>query len=134
MSHKSKELSISSNAHVMIAVEEAKSAAKNLGFSDVDQAKIGIATSELARNIVVHAGGKGRIIINSISKPKVSIKVVAEDEGPGIIDVEKAIRGGYSTRGGLGEGLGAVKRLMDTFNIETKIGEGTKITAEKWKR
>jgi len=135
LSHDAREIEVSSEAGVLTAVEQAKNLAKNLGFSEADQSKIAIATSELARNIIVHAQGKGRIVIKLITEPsKAGIMVIAEDRGPGIAGVEKALQGGTSTRGGLGEGLGGAKRLMDEFKIETKLGEGTRIVAKKWKR
>lgn len=134
MSRSETEMNVSSNAHALIAAEQAKILAKKLGFSEVDQTKIAIAVSELARNIVAHAQGKGRIVIKPITQPgRVGVLVIAEDKGPGIADVEKALQGGNSTGGSLGEGLGGAKRLMDEFNIETKVGEGTTVTAKKWK-
>ena len=134
MSHNVREIEVSSVVHALMAAEQAKDLAKNLGFSEVDLTKIAIATSELARNIVVHAEGKGRIILKPVTEPsRVGIIVVAEDKGPGIEDIDKALHGGKSAAGGLGEGLGAAKRVMDEFKIETKVGEGTTITAKKWK-
>lgn len=127
-------IEVSSDVRALMAAERAKELAKNLGFSEVDQTKIAIATSELARNIVVHAQGKGRIVIKSVTEPSnAGIMMIAEDKGPGIADVEKALQGGSSTKRGLGEGLGGVKRLMDDFRIETKVGEGTVIIAKKWR-
>lgn len=117
-----------------MAASEAKDAAACLGFSEADQARIAIAVSELARNIVVHAQGRGKVVIKCITEPeRAGIIVIAEDRGPGISDVEMAVQGHEATANGLGAGLGAVKRLMDEFEIETKPGEGTKITAKKWK-
>lgn len=133
-SHDVREIEVSSDARALVAAGQAKDLAKNMGFSEVDQTKIATATSELARNIVVHAEGKGRIVIQPITEPnRVGIMVIAEDKGHGIADVNKALQGGISTKGGLGEGLGGAKRLMDEFEIETKLGEGTKITAKKWR-
>jgi len=119
------EIVISSDAHALVAAEQAKDLAKNIGFSEVNQTKIAIATSELAKNIVIHAEGRGRVVIKPIIEHhKTGIEVIAEDSGPGIADMEKALQG---------DGLSGVKRLMDEFEIETKVGEGTKITVKKWK-
>ena len=129
------EMQVSNGIQVLIAVEKAKELAEKLGFSEVDQVKIAIATSELARNILLHAGGKGKIIINSLKDPdRVGIIVVAEDKGPGIANVEKALQGINDSKKGLGVGLSGAKRLMDEFNIESKVGKGTTVIAKKWKK
>jgi serine/threonine-protein kinase RsbT len=128
------EFDVSSDARALTAAEQAKELAEQLGFSESDQSKIAIATSELAKNIVVHAQGNGRIVVRPIMEGgRVGIVVVAEDSGPGIPDVEKALENGYSTKKGLGIGLSGAKRLMDEFNIETKVGEGTKVSVKKWR-
>nr|MDO8097642.1 ATP-binding protein [Candidatus Njordarchaeota archaeon] len=128
------EIDASSDLRALSAAEQAKSLAEELGFSEADQAKIAIATSELAKNIVVHAHGDGRIVIKSLTEgDRVGIMVVAEDTGPGITDVEKSLEGGQSTKSGLGIGLSGAKRLMDEFNVETKVGKGTRVTIKKWK-
>lgn len=129
------EMQVSNGIQVLIAVEKAKELAEKLGFSEVDQVKIAIATSELASNILLHAGGKGKIIINSLKDPdRVGIIVVAEDKGPGIANVEKALQGINDSKKGLGVGLSGAKRLMDEFNIESKVGKGTTVIAKKWKK
>lgn len=125
-------IEIPSDAYALFAEAQAKDLAIRLGFSKVDQTKIAIATSELARNIVAHAQGNGRITINSIAESRVGVEIIAEDKGPGIADVEKALQGRSDTKKGLGMGLGAAKRLMDDFTIETRVGEGTTITVRKW--
>jgi anti-sigma regulatory factor (Ser/Thr protein kinase) len=128
------EVDASSDARAISAAEQAKDLAEKLGFSEADQTKIAISTSELAKNIVVHADGAGRILIKPIVEgERVGIVIIADDSGPGIADVEKALDGGISTKKGLGIGLGGAKRLMDEFNIETEVGRGTKVTIKKWK-
>jgi len=134
LSDKVREIDVSSDVYAIVAVEHAKDLGKVLGFSEVDRIKIAIATVELARNIVVHAGGRGRIVIKPITESsRVGIMVIAEDKGSGIADIAKALEGGSSSKRGLGIGLGGAKRLMDEFKIETKVGEGTTITAKKWR-
>ena len=133
MSHDTRKIGVLTRASTFTVAEQAKDLAKKLGFSEVDQTKIAIATSELAVNIVVHAQGRGRTIIKTVTENgKTGIEIVAEDEGPGIANVEKTLQGNVASKTGLGIGLGAVKRLMDEFKIETKVGEGTKIVAKKW--
>ncbi|GEN56639.1 serine/threonine-protein kinase RsbT [Halolactibacillus alkaliphilus] len=108
--------------------------AKELGFGTVDQARIATAISELARNIYLYAG-TGKVYFETIDRlDKKGLKVVAVDEGPGIRDLSQVMQDGYSTSGGLGAGLPGVKRLMDTFEINTEWGEGTEIIAVKWVR
>lgn len=132
--HNATEIAISSDISTLMAAQHAKELAKTLGFSECDQIKVSIATSELARNIVVHAHGKGRVIVNPVKEPdRVGIIIIAEDQGPGISNVKKALQGTVASSKGLGIGLGGAKRLMDEFHINSKVGKGTKIVAEKWK-
>lgn len=107
--------------------------AVKLNFKLVDQTKLVTAASELARNIVLYAG-KGEVsftILNSGLKQ--GLQIIFEDKGPGIPDIELAMKDGYTTSGGLGLGLGGAKRLVDSFDIKSKVGEGTKVTIIKWR-
>lgn len=128
------EIVVTDDLEASVAGDKAKELAKKLGFSESDQTKIGIATCELARNIVLHAEGKGRILIHRIRKPdKIGIMIVAEDKGPGITDINEALQGANGSKKSLGIGLSAAKRLTDEFEVKSKIDEGTTITAKKWK-
>src|SRR4030066_909771 len=93
-----------------------RNVAAQLGFGVVDQCRITTAISELARNIVVHGGG-GSVTIKTIQNDKKGIEIICKDKGPGIRDMELALKGGFSTVGGLGIGLSGAKRLMDEFQI-----------------
>jgi serine/threonine-protein kinase RsbT len=125
---------VSSDIAVLVAVEKARHIARKLGFSECVETKIAIATSELAWNTLLHAQGKGKIIIKPLTEPgKVGIMIIAQDKGPGIADVQEALQGIKTSQKGLGVGLGGTKRLMDEFEIKSKAGEGTTITAKKWK-
>jgi len=107
---------------------------KEIGFNTVDQVRITTAISELARNIYLYAK-VGTIEIERLDSDGMKgIAVVAVDKGPGIENLRKVMEEGYSTSGGLGDGLPGVKRLMDTFHIQSIVGEGTVIRAEKWLR
>jgi serine/threonine-protein kinase RsbT len=103
------------------------------GFSLVDQTKIVTAASELARNVLQHGKG-GRVTLESLnSDQRRGLRLVFEDEGPGMEDVEKALRDGYSTAGGLGLGLGGAKRLSNEFQIDSAPGKGTRVVITRWK-
>jgi serine/threonine-protein kinase RsbT len=107
--------------------------AARLGFSLIDQTKVVTAASELARNTILHGGG-GTAKIESVSNgARVGIRLSFEDHGPGIADIELALRDGYTTKNGLGLGLSGSRRLMNEFEIESKPGEGTKVRVTRWK-
>ena len=108
-----------------------RNVAIKLGFGAVDQYRITTAISELARNAVVHGGG-GSITIKIIQNEKKGIEIVCRDDGPGIENLELALKGGYSTVGGLGIGLSGAKRLMDEFQIVSSAGRGTTVIVRKW--
>ena len=123
---------VAAEAHVYVAAHQAKALARQMGFDEADQTRIETVTSELARNIVLYAG-EGTINVQVITKGKRrGLKIQALDHGPGIADIEQAMKDGYTTSGGLGSGLGGAKRMMDEFSIESTPNRGTRITALKW--
>lgn len=125
---------VSSEADIVAARHEGRNVAQGLGFSSVELTLIATAISEMARNIAVYAGS-GEIVLDTVRDGgRSGIRVVARDEGPGIPDVEKALQDGYSTARSLGLGLPGAKRLMDEFEIDSRVGEGTTVTMKKWKR
>jgi serine/threonine-protein kinase RsbT len=103
------------------------------GFRLVDQTKLVTAASELARNLVVHAGG-GDMSLEALNDAnRRGLRLVFSDEGPGIPDIELALKDGFTTGGGLGLGLGGAKRLVNEFEIKSSPGAGTRITLTQWK-
>ncbi|TMA46077.1 MAG: anti-sigma regulatory factor [Deltaproteobacteria bacterium] len=103
------------------------------GFTLVDQTKMVTAASEIARNTVLYGrGGTVRIeaLVDGVRK---GLRLVFEDQGPGIPDVDLAMRDGYTTGTGLGMGLGGARRLVNEFRIESRPGQGTKVTLTRWK-
>ena len=103
----------------------------DLGFDLAAQNRVATAASELARNILKYAG-KGHVTIGPVEyESRMGIEVVAEDRGPGIEDVEQAMKDRYSSSGTLGLGLPGVRRLMDVFKIESAAGQGTRVMALK---
>ena len=106
--------------------------AVRIGFSLVDQTKLVTAASELARNTVDYGGGGACRLEQLEEGDRVGLRLTFVDQGPGIADVEQALRDGYTTGTGLGMGLGGARRLVDEFQIDTGAGEGTTITVARW--
>jgi serine/threonine-protein kinase RsbT len=103
------------------------------GFSLVDQTKVVTAASELARNAVLYGGG-GTVRLESLNDGvRRGLRLVFEDQGPGIPDVDQALRDGFTTGAGLGLGLGGARRLVNDFHIDSKPGSGTRVTITRWK-
>jgi serine/threonine-protein kinase RsbT len=103
------------------------------GFNLVDQTKLVTAASELSRNMLDHGGGEGVVRMEVLHQNgRRGLRLIFEDKGPGIPDVEMAMKDGYSTRGGLGLGLSGAKRLANDFSIVSAPGEGTKVTITRW--
>ena len=123
---------ISSAADIVTARQKGRTLATELGFNGSDLTLIATAISEVARNIVTHAKSGIIILAPTNGGGKHGISIVARDEGPGIRDVNRAMQYGYSTGKGLGVGLPGAKWLMDEFEIESKVGNGTKVTMKKW--
>jgi len=125
---------INSDQDIVSARQEGRALATKLGFSGVDATFIATAISELARNILAYAG-KGEITMQAIhGSNREGILVVASDAGPGIRDIQQALRDGFSTSGSLGLGLPGVRRLMDEFEIRSRPGRGTVVSVKKWKQ
>jgi len=118
----------------VVTVRQAvRARAVELGFTLVDQTKLVTAASELARNLLQHAGG-GIVRVETLTEGlRRGLRVVFEDKGPGIPDVDLAMRDGYSTSGGLGLGLSGARRLSNDFRIESVPGTGTRISIARWK-
>jgi serine/threonine-protein kinase RsbT len=105
-----------------------------IALSLVDQTKLVTAASELARNTIKYGGG-GEVHLDALEDGfKRGIGLLFVDSGPGISDLDMALRDGYTTGGGLGLGLGGSKRLVDEFEIDSRSGEGTAVSVVKWKR
>ena len=124
-------IEIDSEEGIVAVRQKARELASNMGFGTVDQTRIATAISELTRNIYQFAG-KGKTTISSLEGNRKGIRIVCEDDGPGIADIELAMTDGYSTVKSLGLGLPGAKRLMDEFQIESEPGKGTKVTITKW--
>jgi serine/threonine-protein kinase RsbT len=125
-------LPIEEDSDVFVARSRARELALREGFSRNNVEAIATAVSEVARNIIVHAG-RGEILLQVAEEVgRRGVVVVARDEEPGIPDVDEAMQDGFSTAGGLGLGLPSARRLMDEFTIVSAVGEGTTVTMKKW--
>lgn len=126
-------LPLQTSGDVVVARQKVRQWAIELRFSLVDQTKLVTAASELARNALDHGQG-GQMAIEVVNgAARTGLKLVFEDNGPGIPDIEMALKDGYTTGPGMGLGLGGSKRLVNDFSIESEVGKGTKITVVRWK-
>jgi serine/threonine-protein kinase RsbT len=126
---------IESDADVVTARQRAREMAGALELTTTDQTLLATAISEVARNITTYAK-RGEVLLSVVRDEggRKGIQVIARDEGPGIEDLDLALRDGYTSGSGLGLGLPGARRLVDDFNIETTPGEGTKVTLVMWAR
>ncbi|HKX40764.1 MAG TPA: anti-sigma regulatory factor [Burkholderiaceae bacterium] len=125
---------IENDADIVTARQRGRELAATIGFSSTDQTMIALAISEIARNIVSYAQ-RGRVTLRRLDGGgRSGVEVVAEDQGPGIADIELAMRDGYSTGRSLGVGLPGTKRVMDEFDLVSAPGRGTTVTMKKWRR
>lgn len=123
---------IQTEADIVNARHIGRNLSKQLGFGTIMQSRIATAISELARNIFLYAG-EGSITIVQVERDgRKGLRILAEDAGPGIPDIRKAMEDGFSTSGGLGAGLPGVKRMMDDFSLESSPGKGTRVVIVKW--
>jgi len=119
---------------IVTARQKGRELAAALGFSSTDQTMIALAISEIARNIVSYAR-QGKVTLSRLDESgRLGVLVVAEDAGPGIPDIELAMRDGYSTGNSLGVGLPGARRVMDEFDLVSAPGQGTTVTMRKWRR
>lgn len=118
---------------IVLARKAGRELAQEMGFGAIDCVLITTAISELARNIFLYAG-TGDVTLAKLddSDEQIGIEVVVQDQGPGIEDLDKAMRDGYTTSNGLGLGLPGTRRLMDEFSVETAVGRGTTVRIRKW--
>ncbi len=123
---------VRSEPDVVIVRRRVRETAGQLGLSLVDQTKIITAASELARNTIIYGGG-GSMQVEMLNGPRTGLRLTFEDKGPGIQDIDLALRDGFTTGSGLGLGLGGSKRLVHEFDIVSKPGEGTTIRITRWK-
>jgi serine/threonine-protein kinase RsbT len=127
------QLELRSSDHVVQVRQRVRTRALEAGLGLVDQTKIVTAASELARNTIDYGGGGTLSIFLIDDGIRRGVRLVFEDQGPGIPNIELALKDGYSTGGGLGLGLSGSKRLCNDFSIESREGVGTRVSIARWK-
>lgn len=124
---------IRSASDVVLARQKVRQWASEMKFSLVDQTKLVTAASELARNTLDHGKG-GQMVIELVEDTvKTGLKLTFEDSGPGIPDIDMALRDGFTTGNGMGLGLGGSRRLVNDFYIQSQVGQGTLVAVTRWK-
>ena len=124
---------ISSSTDIVLIRQEVRKWSGELGFSLVDQTKMITAASELARNSLDYGGG-GTVLFEVVHDGnKRGLRLTFEDQGPGIPDIDLALTDGFTSGKGMGLGLGGSRRLVNTFEITSRVGEGTRVTITRWK-
>jgi serine/threonine-protein kinase RsbT len=130
---KAETMPIRTSEDVVRVRQVARELALAQGLSLVDQTKVVTAASELARNTLDHGGG-GTVRLEAVnSETRRGLRLTFEDQGPGIPDIDLALKDGYTTGGGLGLGLSGAKRLSNEFEIFSRVGEGTRVMITRWK-
>jgi serine/threonine-protein kinase RsbT len=127
-------LPLKTDQDIVLARQAVRRLMQDLGFGLVDQTKVVTATSELSRNALIYGGGG--VLHAEIVKDaaRVGLRLTFADEGPGIPDLELAMKDGWSSGNGLGMGLSGTRRLVNDFAIDSQPGAGTRVTITKWTR
>lgn len=129
----SESMELRSSEDIVLVRQAVRKKAVGLGFGLVDQTKVVTASSELARNMLNYGGG-GTVQLEVVQNDgRSGLRLVFEDQGPGIADIELAMKDGYTSGQGMGLGLGGAKRLSHEFEILSKVGEGTRISILRWR-
>jgi serine/threonine-protein kinase RsbT len=128
----SETIPIESEPDMVTVRRRVREAAARTGLSLVDQTKLVTAASELARNTLIYGGG-GTMQLETLNGPRLGVRLIFVDQGPGIPDIDLALRDGFTTGAGLGLGLSGSKRLVNEFEIDSKVGRGTRVAVTRWK-
>jgi serine/threonine-protein kinase RsbT len=129
----SEKMPVRNSGDILLVRQTVRARSVELGFSLVDQTKMVTAASELARNTVDYGGG-GNVVCEILSENgRRGLRLTFEDQGPGIPDLQLALKDGWTSGNGLGLGLSGAKRLVNDFHIESKVGAGTKVVITRWK-
>lgn len=130
---KSEVLQVRTEQDVVLARQHVRRLAVELKFSLVDQTKMVTAASELARNTVVYGQGGTMLSEVLLEGARYGLRLTFVDQGPGIPDMDLAMKDGWTSGNGMGMGLSGAKRLVNEFEIETEVGKGTRVSITRWK-
>ena len=131
--HSSGELPLKTERDIVLGRQTVRRLSQEQGFSLVDQTKIVTAASELARNALIYGGGGVLIWEVLLDGIKRGLRLTFKDEGPGIPNVELALTDGWTSGHGLGLGLSGARRLVNEFELDSAVGQGTRVTVTRWK-
>ena len=126
-------ISVTTSGDIVAVRHAVRRQAVKINLSLVDQTKIVTAASELARNMLTYGGGGGVTLEVLQEGVRYKLRVHFVDDGPGIPDIDLALRDGFTSGKGMGLGLGGAKRLVNEFNLESAPGKGTRVTITRWK-
>jgi serine/threonine-protein kinase RsbT len=129
---RSETLPVREESDILLVRKLVRERATELRFSVLDQTKLMTAASELGRNTLIHGGGGTMLLESVVKNDRRGLRLTFEDKGPGIADLDQAMTDGFTTKRGLGLGLGGSKRLVDEFEVVSRVGEGTRVTATLW--
>jgi serine/threonine-protein kinase RsbT len=130
---KVEKISVAASADIVAVRHAVRREAVKINLSLVDQTKIVTAASELARNMLIYGGG-GEVTLDVLQEGvRHGLRVHFVDDGPGIPDIDLALRDGFTSGKGMGLGLGGAKRLVNEFKLESAPGKGTRVTITRWK-
>ena len=129
---RSETLPVREASDILLVRQLVRECATELGFSVLDQTKLLTAASELGRNTLIHGGGGTMLLETFMKHDRRGLRLTFEDKGPGIADLEQAMTDGFTTKGGMGLGLGGSKRLVNEFDVISRLGEGTRVTVTRW--
>jgi len=129
----SRAIALEGEPDIAVARGQVRDMAASIGFRLIDQTRLATVASELARNVVKYAR-RGQMILQpwADARGRQGIRIIFEDRGPGIPDIDAAMRDGFTTGRGLGKGLPGSKRLVDEFDIQSEVGKGTRVTVVRW--
>jgi len=130
---RSETLPLDDESDLMIARGRVRECAVELDFGTLDMTRLVTVASELGRNTVIHGGGGSMLLEALAAEQRHGVRLTFEDKGAGIADLDLAMSDGFTTKGGMGLGLSGSRRLVDEFEIFTRVGEGTRVTVTRWK-
>ena len=129
---RSETLPVRTEADILLVRQLVRERAAELGFGVLSQTKLLTAASELGRNTLIHGEGGKMILETFVESDRRGVRLTFEDQGPGIADLEQAMTDGFTTKRGMGLGLGGSRRLVNEFEVVSRVGEGTRVTATRW--